>query len=209
MADYEMIECMGDLPDGVTFPNGMAAIDCEMMGLSLTRDRLCMCQVGDGEGKVWLVRFDGENWEAPNLKALLTNPDILKILHFGRYDIACMKKHLGIMTAPIYDTKIASKFCRTYTERHGLKALVEEVLPGVKLDKEQGTTYWGADELTDAQKIYAANDVLHLHALKEELDKRLEKLGRMHMAQACFDFLQMRAEIDLAGWDNADIFAHH
>ena len=200
--------CMNDLPADVTFPNGMAAVDCEMMGLNVYRDRLCMTQVANGEGDVWLVKFDGSDWSAPNLKKLLTDKRILKIFHYGRKDVVTMKHYLDVMTAPLYDTKIASRFTRTYTEKHGLNALCVELL-GVQLDKSVTSTNWGADELSEAQLQYAADDVVHLHALKVKLDAMLKQVDRVHLAQQCFDFLETRVEIDLAGWEDQDIFAHH
>lgn len=202
-----IIECNGDLPAGVTFPNGMAAVDCEMMGLNVQRDRLCLVQVGDGEGNVWLIKFDGQNWDAPNLKSLLADSRILKLFHYGRKDLVVMNHYLGVMTAPVYDTKIASKFARTYTDRHGLKGVIREYL-GVELDKSITSTNWGAPELSDAQKKYAAEDVIYLHALKEYLDAQLKQENRLHLAQMCFDFLPTRAEIDAAGWEDIDIFSH-
>ena len=200
--------CMNDLPAEASFPNGMAAVDCEMMGLNVFRDRLCMTQVANGEGDVWLVKFDGTDWSAPNLKKLLQDNRILKIFHYGRKDVLTMKNYLGVMTTPLYDTKIASRLTRTYTERHGLNALCQELL-GVQLDKTVTSTNWGADELSEAQLNYAADDVIHLHALKIELDKMLKQVDRVHLAQKCFDFLETRVEIDLAGWEDQDIFAHH
>lgn len=200
--------CMNDLPAEASFPNGMAAVDCEMMGLNVFRDRLCMTQVANGEGDVWLVKFDGTDWSAPNLKKLLQDNRILKIFHYGRKDVLTMKYYLGVMTTPLYDTKIASRLTRTYTERHGLNALCQELL-GVQLDKTVTSTNWGADELSEAQLNYAADDVIHLHALKIELDKMLKQVDRVHLAQKCFDFLETRVEIDLAGWEDQDIFAHH
>ena len=202
-----IIECMNDLPEGITFPNGMAAVDCEMMGLEFHRDRLCLVQVGDGEGNAWLVKFDGTTWDAPNLKALLEDSRILKLFHYGRKDFCFLKHYLDINVAPIFDTKIASKLTRTYTERHGLKNLVEEVL-GAKVSKEAQSSYWGAAVLTEEQKAYAASDVEHLHALKVELEQRLKDLGRLELAQSCFDFMPQRVALDLAGWEEVDIFAH-
>lgn len=202
-----IIECMNDLPDDVKFPNGMAAIDCEMMGLNYQRDRLCLVQVGDGEGNAWLVKFDGKTWNAPNLKKLLQDPRVLKLFHYGRKDMVVIKHYLDISVAPVFDTKIASKLTRTYTERHGYKNLVEEVL-SVKVSKESQLTYWGAEELTQDQKEYAAADVEHLHPLKIELEKRLKDLDRLELAYQCFDFLPKRVALDLAGWEDHDIFAH-
>ena len=208
MAKNQIISCLNDLPEDASFPNGMAAVDCEMMGLNVQRDRLCMTQVANGEGDVWLVQFDGSDWSAPNLKNVLTDSRILKIFHYGRKDVVTMKYYLGVMTTPLYDTKIASRFCRTYTEKHGLNALCIELL-NIPLDKTVTSTNWGATELTEAQIDYAASDVIHLHALKEKLDIMLKQVDRVHLAQQCFDFLPVRAEIDLAGWEDEDIFAHH
>lgn len=208
MKDNQIIHCLNDLPADATFPNGMAAVDCEMMGLNVFRDRLCMTQVGNGEGKVWLVRFDGLNWEAPNLKKLLEDTEILKIFHYGRKDLVTMKHYIGAMATPVYDTKVASRFCRTYTEKHGLGALCSEIL-GVQLDKTVTTTNWGSPELSEAQIAYAAEDVIYLHELKAKLDEMLAQVNRVELAQKCFDFLPIRAEIDLAGWEDIDVFAHH
>lgn len=208
MAENQIITCLNDLPADATFPNGMAAVDCEMMGLNVFRDRLCMTQVCNGEGDVWLIKFDGSNWEAPNLKKMLTDSRILKIFHYGRKDLVTMKHYLGVMTMPVYDTKIASRLTRTYTEKHGLNALCVELL-GVQLDKTVTSTNWGAAELSEAQLEYAASDVTHLHALKIKLDDMLKQVNRMSLAQQCFDFLPTRVEIDLAGWEDEDIFAHH
>ena len=199
---------MNDLPADAIFENGMAAVDCEMMGLNVHRDRLCMTQVANGTGDVWLVKFDGSDWSAPNLKKLLEDSRILKIFHYGRKDVVTMKHYLGVMTTPLYDTKIASRLTRTYTEKHGLNALCTELL-GVQLDKTVTATNWGADELSEAQLQYAADDVIYLHALKEKLDTMLKQVDRVHLAQQCFDFLPTRVEIDLAGWEDQDIFAHH
>ena len=207
MENVNIIECMGDLPDGITFPNGMAAVDCEMMGLNVHRDRLCLVQVGDGEGNVWLIKFDGQNWDAPNLKSLLTDPRTLKLFHYGRKDLVVLQHYLNVMTMPVYDTKIASKFARTYTDRHGLKGVIREYL-GVELDKSITSTNWGAPELSDAQKKYAAEDVIYLHQLKEHLDAQLKQQNRLHLAQMCFEFLPARVEIDIAGWEDIDIFSH-
>lgn len=207
MDGFNIIECLGDLPEDATFPNGMAAVDCEMMGLNIHRDRLCLVQVSDGEGNVWLVKFDGVNWEAPNLKKLLTDSRTLKIFHYGRKDLVVLHHYLGVMTTPVYDTKIASKFARTYTDRHGLKGIVREYL-GIELDKSITSTNWGAPELSEAQKKYAAEDVVHLHELKTFLDDQLKQENRLHLAQMCFDFLPTRVEIDLAGWEEIDVFSH-
>ncbi len=196
----------GDLPAGLKFPNGVA-IDSETMGLRPERDRLCVVQLSGGDGTAHCVRFAKGQYDAPNLKALLTDKATLKLFHFARFDVAVMKKYLGVETAPVYCTKIASKLVRTYTDRHGLKDLVRE-LTGKELSKEQQSSDWGAAELTQAQLAYAAADVLYLHQLKEKLDVMLAREGRTKMAQACFDFLSTRADLDLLGWGEEDIFAH-
>ena len=196
-----------DLPEGVLAP-GAVAVDTETMGLQLGRDRLCVVQISDGKGDEHLVRFaKGSAYDAPNLKAVLTDPARLKLYHFARFDLAAIRYYLGVWAAPVYCTKIASRLIRTYTDRHGLKDLVKEVL-GQEISKQQQSSDWGASELSDAQKDYAAADVRYLHALKEKLDLRLAREGRMEMAQACFDFLPHRALLDLAGWAEQDIFAH-
>jgi ribonuclease D len=196
-----------DLPDGVLAP-GAVAVDTETMGLRLGRDRLCVVQIADGRGDEHLVRFaQGSDYSAPRLKAVLTDPSRLKLYHFARFDLASIKAYLGVLATPIYCTKTASRLIRTYTDRHGLKELVKELL-AQEISKQQQTSDWGAAELTDAQKDYAASDVRYLHALKEKLDERLEREGRMPLAQACFDFLPHRALLDLAGWAEEDIFAH-
>lgn len=196
----------GDLPAEVKF-NGAVAVDSETMGLSLVRDPLCLVQVSDGGPEAHLVQLDRSRYDAPNLKAVLTDPNRLKLFHFARFDIAMFMRDLGIVCAPLYCTKIASKLVRTYTDRHGLKDLVKEVL-GRDISKDQQSSDWGAPELSDAQLAYAASDVLHLHALKEKLDAMLAREGRTEIAQSCFDFLPTRAALDLAGWEEADIFAH-
>lgn len=196
-----------DLPDGV-LTEGAVAIDTETMGLITPRDRLCLVQISDGKGDEHLVRFNpGSNYDAPNLKAIVADPTRLKLFHFGRFDIAAIQHYLGVLAAPVYCTKIASRLIRTYTDRHGLKELVRELL-GQELSKVQQSSDWGGPVLSDAQKDYAASDVRFLHALKQELDRRLIREGRMELAQACFDFLPHRALLDLAGWPEADIFAH-
>jgi ribonuclease D len=178
------------------------------MGLNPARDRLCLVQLSDGKGDEHLVRFRiGSDYSAPNLKALLGDPNRLKLYHFARFDIGIMQAYLGVMAAPIYCTRTASRLIRTFTDRHGLKDLVKEVL-GHDLSKQQQTSDWGANELSDAQREYAASDVRYLHALKEKLDERLAREGRTGLAQACFDFLPNRALLDLAGWPEQDIFAH-
>jgi ribonuclease D len=196
-----------DLPEGVLAP-GPVAVDTETMGLQLGRDRLCVVQIADGRGDEHLVRFaPGSDYAAPNLKAVLTDPTRLKIYHFARFDLASIRAYLGVIAAPVYCTKISSRLTRTYTDRHGLKDLVKELL-GQEISKQQQQTDWGAPELSDAQKDYAAADVRYLHALKEKLDERLAREGRVALAQACFDFLPTRAMLDLAGWAEQDIFAH-
>ena len=196
----------GDLPAEVRF-NGAVAVDSETMGLSLVRDPLCLVQISDGGPEAHLVQLDRTSYNAQNLKAVLTDPNRLKLFHFARFDIAMFMRDLGIVCAPLYCTKIASKLVRTYTDRHGLKDLVKEVL-GRDISKDQQSSDWGAAELSDAQLAYAASDVLHLHALKEKLDVMLAREGRTEIAQSCFDFLPTRAALDLAGWEEADIFAH-
>jgi ribonuclease D len=197
-----------DLPADVDFGDRPIAVDTEAMGLVPGRDRLCLVQLADGMGDEHLVRFRrGSDYSAPNLKSLLSDPDRLKIYHFARFDVGIMQAYLGIMAAPLYCTRTASRLIRTYTDRHGLKDLVKELL-NIDLSKQQQTSDWGADELSDAQREYAANDVRYLHALKEKLDERLNREDRMPLAQACFDFLPTRALLDIAGWPDQDIFAH-
>ena len=196
----------GDLPETASF-NGAIAVDSETMGLSLVRDSLCLVQVSDGGPEAHLVQLDRATYEAPRLKRLLTDPARLKLFHFARFDLAMFMRDLSIVCAPVYCTKIASKLVRTYTDRHGLKDLTKELL-GREVSKEQQSSDWGAPELTDAQLAYAASDVLHLHALKEKLDVMLAREGRTEIAQACFDFLPSRSALDLAGWEEQDIFAH-
>ena len=197
-----------DLPADVRFADGPIAVDTEAMGLNPARDRLCLVQLSDGKGDEHLVRFRiGSDYAAPNLKALLGDPNRLKLYHFARFDIGIMQVYLGVMAAPLYCTRTASRLIRTFTDRHGLKDLVKEVL-GHDLSKQQQTSDWGAKELSDAQREYAASDVRYLHALKEKLDERLAREGRTELAQACFDFLPNRALLDLAGWPEQDIFAH-
>ena len=196
-----------DLPEGALAP-GPVAVDTETMGLQLGRDRLCLVQIADGRGDEHLVRFaPRSDYAAPNLKAVLADPARLKLYHFARFDLASIRAYLGVMAEPVYCTKTASRLIRTYTDRHGLKELVRELL-GQEISKQQQTSDWGAPELSDAQKDYAASDVRYLHGLKEKLDERLEREGRMRLAQACFDFLPHRALLDLAGWPEVDIFAH-
>lgn len=196
-----------DLPAGV-LADGAVAIDTETMGLMTPRDRLCVVQISDGRGDEHLVRFGpGSRYDAPVLKAIIADPSRLKLFHFGRFDIAALQHYLGVLAAPVYCTKIASRLVRTYTDRHGLKELVREML-GADISKQQQSSDWGAPELSEAQRDYAASDVRFLHALKAELDIRLAREGRTQLAQACFDFLPHRAQLDLAGWPEVDIFAH-
>jgi ribonuclease D len=196
----------GDLPPGIDF-GASVAIDTETMGLNPHRDRLCLAQLSAGDGTCHLVQFAAGQYEAPRLKALLADPKILKLFHFGRFDIAMMRQYLGVLAAPVYCTKIASKLARTFTDRHGLKDLVREVL-GVELSKQQQSSDWGADKLTDEQLRYAATDVLHLHALRSRLDEMLAREGRLELAQACFAFLPSQALLDLAGFGEAEVFEH-
>ena len=195
-----------DLPDDLDL-GPMVAIDCETMGLHPHRDRLCVVQMSGGDGNAHLVQVEKGQTSAPNLCRMLADPDVLKLFHFGRFDIAAMQNAFGTVTAPVYCTKIASRLIRTYTDRHGLKNLLQELL-GVDVSKQQQSSDWGADELTKAQIDYAASDVLYLHRLRDALNIRLEREGRMEIAQACFDFLPMRANLDLEGWPEIDIFAH-
>lgn len=195
----------GDLPAGLDF-GPVVAIDCEAMGLNLQRDHLTLVQLSSGDGTAHLVQL-GRDYNCPNLKALMTDPKVVKIFHFGRYDIAMMLRWMGITCAPVWCTKIASKLARTYTDRHGLKDVAREVA-GVELSKAQQSSDWGTAELSDAQMQYAASDVLYLHQIKAGLEAMLIREGRLEIAQACFDFLPMRARLDLAGWEDADIFAH-
>jgi ribonuclease D len=196
-----------DLPEAV-LASGPVAVDTEAMGLQPGRDRLCLVQISDGRGDEHLVRFaPGSDYAAPNLRSVLTDPSRLKLYHFARFDLALMRAYLGVMAEPVYCTKTASRLIRTYTDRHGLKDLIKELL-GQDISKQQQTSDWGAPELSDAQKEYAASDVRYLHAMREKLDERLEREGRAKLAQACFDFLPHRALLDLAGWGEVDIFAH-
>jgi ribonuclease D len=196
----------GDLPDGLNL-GPVVAIDTETLGLNPFRDRLCLAQLSSGDGTAHCVQFAAGEYAAPNLKKLLADPNTTKLFHFARFDIAMFRRWLGVDCKPIYCTKIASKLVRTYTDRHGLKDLVRELL-GVEISKEQQSSDWGAAELSEKQLAYAASDVAHLHALKTILDAMLEREGRTAMAKACFDFLPVRAELDLAGWEDIDIFAH-
>lgn len=195
-----------DLPDGLNL-GPIVAIDCETMGLQPHRDRLCVVQLSDGDGNAHLVQISQDQTEAPNLCAMLTDPAVTKLFHFGRFDIAVLMHRFGVVTAPVYCTKIASKLVRTYTDRHGLKNLLQELL-NIDISKQQQSSDWGAAELSAAQLDYAASDVLHLHALKDRMDAMLAREGRTELAQACFDFLPMRARLDLEGWPDTDIFAH-
>ena len=195
-----------DLPDGLDL-GAMVAIDTETLGLNPFRDRLCLAQLSSGDGTCHAVQFAAGEYAAPNLKRLLTDPKVLKLFHFARFDVAMFQRYLGVTCAPIYCTKIASKLVRTYTDRHGLKDLVRELL-GVDMSKEQQSSDWGAPDLTEKQLAYAASDVAHLHKLKAVLDTMLAREGRTELAQACFDFLPSRAALDLAGWGETDIFAH-
>jgi len=196
----------GDLPDLSRYTDSVA-IDTETMGLHPHRDRLCVVQMSNGDGTADVVQIPKDHTDAPNLKALLANPKITKIFHFARFDLAALSNALGVMPQPVYCTKIASRLCRTYTDRHGLKDLVREVL-NIDLSKHQQSSDWGAQALSEAQLAYAASDVLHLHALRDRLNVMLAREGRMELAQSCFDFLPMRARLDLEGWDTEDIFAH-
>ncbi|TCM86990.1 ribonuclease D [Rhodovulum steppense] len=195
-----------DLPEGLDL-GPTVAIDCETMGLNPHRDRLCVVQLSGGDGNAHIVQIVRGQTEAPNLTRMLADPVVLKLFHFGRFDIAALFNAFGVVTAPVYCTKIASKLVRTYTDRHGLKYLLQELL-NVDISKQQQSSDWGAAELSAAQLDYAASDVLHLHALKAILDAMLEREGRVDMARACFGFLPMRARLDLEGWPEIDIFAH-
>ncbi len=196
----------GDLAEGVEF-GASVAVDTETLGLNPHRDRLCLVQLSAGDGTAHLVQFARSAYNAPRLSRLLTDPSVLKIFHFGRFDIAVMSEYLNVVTAPVYCTKIASKLVRNFTDRHGLKDLCREFL-SVDLSKQQQSSDWGAPELTPEQMAYAASDVLHLHRLKEKLDALLEREGRTDIAAACFDFLPTRAKLDLLGWDETDVFHH-
>ncbi len=196
----------GDLPDGLDL-GPVVAIDSETMGLKLGRDPLCVVQLSAGDGNAHVVQLRRPSYDAPNLKRLLDDPKVLKLFHFGRFDIAMFALHLGVVTAPVYCTKIASKLARTYTDRHGLKDLVRELI-GPEISKAQQSSDWGQATLSHDQITYAASDVLYLHALRARLDLMLEREGRAAYAQACFDFLPTRAQLDLAGWEDIDVFAH-
>src|SRR5712672_1268865 len=197
----------GDLPDLSRYRGGAVAVDTETMGLDPNRDRLCVVQLSPGDGSADVVQIPPGGGSAPNLRKLLLDPAVLKIFHFARFDLGILQKVLGVMPHPVYCTKIASRLARTYTDRHGLKDLVREVL-GLDLSKQQQSSDWGAQALSEAQLAYAATDVLHLHALRERLDSMLAREGRTALAQACFEFLPTRARLDLLGWDTEDIFAH-
>lgn len=196
----------GDLPAGLSFPDGVA-VDTETLGLSLVRDALCVVQLSAGDGDAHVVQLERPGYACPNLKALLADPGVEKILHFARFDVAMARRHLGVALQPVFCTKIASKLARTYTDRHGLKDVTRELI-GVELSKQQQSSDWGAETLSKAQIDYAASDVLHLHELRARLTEMLEREGRMTLARACFDFLATRAELDIAGWAETDIFAH-
>ena len=196
----------GDLPDGLDL-GPLVAIDTETLGLNPNRDRLCLAQLSAGDGVCHAVQFTGGQYAAPNLKKLLTDPKVTKLFHFARFDIAMFRRYLGVDCKPVYCTKIASKLVRTYTDRHGLKDLVRELL-GIEISKEQQSSDWGAATLSEKQLAYAASDVAHLHQLKTILDTMLARESRAHLAKACFDFLPTRAELALGGWEETDIFAH-
>lgn len=196
----------GDLPDGLDL-GAVVAIDSETMGLRFRRDGLCVVQLSAGDGHAHVVRLNRATYDCPNLKRLLADPGVLKLFHFARFDVGMFALHLGVETKPVYCTKIASKLARTYTDRHGLKDLVRELL-GLDLSKVQQSSDWGAPSLSPEQLNYAASDVLHLHALKDRLDAMLAREGRTQLAEGCFDFLPHRVKLDLAGWEDCDIFAH-
>lgn len=195
-----------DLPDGIDFGSSVA-VDTETQGLSLVRDKLCLVQLSAGDGDAHIVQMDRNSYDAPNLKALMSDPNVTKIFHFARFDVAMMMRDLGVNVAPVFCTKIASGLVRTYTDRHGLKDLTRELL-NVDLSKQQQSSDWAAENLTEAQLNYAASDVLYLHQLKTILSARLMREGRWDMAQGCFEFLKTRAELDMAGWADVDIFSH-
>lgn len=195
-----------DLPSGLEL-GPVVAIDTETMGLRTGRDRLCLVQLSSGDGTAHLVKIGQDGRDAPNLKALLADPNILKLFHFGRFDIAALAHHFGVLSAPVYCTKIASKLVRTYTDRHGLRYLCQELI-GVDISKQQQSSDWGSAELSKAQCDYAASDVLYLHQLRDILNERLTREGRMELAERCFAFLPHRAELDVLGWPDVDIYAH-
>ena len=196
----------GDLADGVEF-QGAVAVDTEAMGLNPHRDRLCLVQLSAGDGSAHLLQLPPEGYSLPRLKRLLADPDVLKIFHFARFDLAMLYRYVGVMARPVYCTKTASRLARTFTDRHGLRDLCKDLL-GVELSKQQQSSDWGAASLSDEQLRYAASDVLHLHALRARLDAMLAREGRLDLAQACFDFLPARAMLDVRGWAEQDIFAH-
>ncbi|MEZ5813911.1 MAG: ribonuclease H-like domain-containing protein [Alphaproteobacteria bacterium] len=196
----------GDIPANITFGDTLA-VDTETLGLDLNRDPLCLVQISAGDGNAHIVQLDRETYDAPNLKNLLSDKKVLKIFHYARFDIAVIKKNLGIDCAPVYCTRTASRLTRTYTDKHGLKQCCRELL-GIELNKQQQSSDWGAAKLSDQQLEYAANDVYHLHTLKEKLDTMLKRENRIDLAEKCFDFLPVRATLDLAGWPDEDIFAH-
>ena len=196
----------GDLPDGLDL-GPVVAVDTETLGLSLVRDALCVVQLSCGDGNAHIVRLNRPDYDCPNLKALLADPTVEKLFHFARFDVAMCKHYLGVPVSPIFCTKIASKLVRTYTDRHGLKDLVKELV-GVELNKQQQSSDWGAAQLSEAQLAYAASDVLYLHAAKTRLVEMLKREGRFELAQACFEFLPVRADLDLMGWAESDIFSH-
>ena len=195
-----------DLPDGLDLGN-IIAVDSETMGLDPHRDKLCLVQLSAGDGNAHLVQLDRNTYDAPNLKAMLSDPDIIKLFHFARFDVAVLSHYLGVSSTPVYCTKIASKLVRTYTDKHGLKDLCRELL-GLDMSKQQQSSDWGADTLSEAQQTYAASDVLYLHQLKDRLDIMLARENRSDLAARCFEFLPTRASLDLAGWSDSDIFAH-
>lgn len=206
MASPDITLHHGDIPTGLSF-GSIVALDTESLGLNWARDRLCLVQLSAGDGKAHLVQFAANQYDAPNLKKLLADPSVTKLFHFARADLAMLAHYLGVMPKPVYCTKIASVLARTFTDKHGLKDLVKDLL-GTDLAKEQQTSDWGAAQLTPEQMNYAASDVLYLHRLKAKLDDMLAREGRAHLAKAAFDFLPGRAELDLAGWENVDIFSH-
>lgn len=196
----------GDLPKNLKFGDAIA-VDTETLGLNPARDRLCLLQISGGDGNAHLVQLEKDKYDAPNLKALLADKNVLKIFHFARFDLAVIKAYLGVECAPVYCTRTASRLMRTYTDKHGLRDVCRELL-GIEISKQQQSSDWGATDLTPEQQEYAANDVLHLHALKEKMDETLKREGRMELARRCFDFLPVRAQLDLEGWAGIDIFEH-
>jgi ribonuclease D len=197
----------GDLPDGLDFGTSVA-VDTETQGLNLNRDRLCLAQLSAGDGICHLVQFEKDGYDAPNMKALMTNPAVTKIFHYARFDVVILKRYLGVSINPVFCTKIASKLVRTYTDKHGLKNVTKELV-GIDLSKEQQSSDWAASNLSQDQLNYAAADVLNLHLIKQKLESMLEREGRLHLARACFDFLETRGELDALGWPENDIFAHN